>query len=69
MDEPSRGLHLCDIQQLLDIWNELIQLGHSIVIIEHMEELIELCDCVIELGPKGGPEGGKVIRTTFHLSP
>lgn len=65
MDEPTRGLHLCDIQKLLEIWNELIQLGHSIVIIEHMEELIELCDCIIELGPKGGPEGGKVIKTTW----
>lgn len=69
MDEPTRGLHLCDIQKLLDIWNELIQRGHSIIIIEHMEELIELCDCVIELGPKGGPEGGSVIRTTCPLSP
>lgn len=69
MDEPTRGLHLYDIQKLLEIWNELIQLGHSIIIIEHMKELIELCDCVIELGPKGGHEGGKVIRTTYPLSP
>lgn len=62
MDEPSRGLHLCDIQKLMEIWEELLQKGHSIVIIEHMEEVVELCDYIIELGPKGGPEGGKVIR-------
>lgn len=69
MDEPTRGLHLWDIQKLLEIWNELIQRGHSIIIIEHMKELIELCDCVIELGPNGGPEGGMVIRTTWPVYP
>jgi excinuclease ABC subunit A len=64
MDEPSRGLHLCDIQKLIDIWNELIEKGHSIVIIEHMEEVMEVCDYIIELGPKGGPEGGEVVKET-----
>ncbi|MEZ0329536.1 MAG: excinuclease ABC subunit UvrA [Dissulfuribacterales bacterium] len=62
MDEPSRGMHLCDIQKLMEIWDELIEHGHSIVIIEHMKELVTLCDCVIELGPEGGPGGGNVVK-------
>ena len=60
-DEPTTGLHFHDIRKLLASFNALISRGHSIIIIEHNLDVIKCADWVIDLGPEGGKEGGKLI--------
>jgi len=60
-DEPTTGLHFHDIEQLLWAFNELIEQGHSVVVIEHNLEVIKCADHIIDLGPEGGDKGGEVI--------
>jgi excinuclease ABC subunit A len=60
-DEPTTGLHYADIQKLLNAFNELVERGHSLIIIEHNLEVIKCADYVIDLGPEGGDKGGEVI--------
>ncbi|MCP4551242.1 MAG: excinuclease ABC subunit UvrA [Bacteroidetes bacterium] len=60
-DEPTTGLHFHDISKLLDAFRALIAKGHSIVIIEHNSEIIKSADWVIDLGPEGGEQGGKIV--------
>ncbi len=60
-DEPTTGLHFHDIRKLLDAFQELIARGHSMVVIEHNLEVIKSADWVIDLGPEGGEEGGRVM--------
>ena len=60
-DEPTTGLHFHDIQKLLKSFNALIKKGHSIVVIEHNIELIKCADYIIDLGPGGGENGGKLL--------
>ncbi|MBP2832733.1 excinuclease ABC subunit UvrA [Aquimarina sp. U1-2] len=60
-DEPTTGLHFHDIQKLLTSFNELIDKGHSIVVIEHNLDLIKCADHVIDLGPEGGKQGGNIV--------
>lgn len=60
-DEPTTGLHFHDIFNLLNAFNALIDKGHSLVIIEHNQEVIRAADWVIDLGPEGGNKGGEVI--------
>jgi len=60
-DEPTTGLHFHDIRKLLESFNALIGKGHSIVIIEHNQEVIKCADWVIDLGPEGGDEGGNLV--------
>lgn len=62
-DEPTTGLHFRDIERLLAAFDELIQRGHSIAVIEHNMEVIKCADYVIDLGPEGGEEGGRVIAS------
>ncbi len=62
-DEPTTGLHFHDIERLLWAFNELIDQGHSIVVIEHNLEVIKCADHIIDLGPEGGDGGGRVIAT------
>lgn len=62
-DEPTIGLSPYDIDKLLSIINQLIKKGNSIIIIEHDVDVLSYCDYIIELGPKGGPQGGEVIAT------
>ena len=60
-DEPTTGLHFHDIKKLLASFNALIEKGHSILIIEHNQEIIKCADWVIDLGPEGGDEGGNLV--------
>lgn len=60
-DEPTTGLHFHDIRKLLESFNALIEKGHSIVIIEHNQEIIKCADWIIDLGPEGGDDGGHVV--------
>ena len=60
-DEPSTGLHFYDILKLNQSFDELVNLGHSVVIIEHNLDIIKTADWLIELGPEGGKKGGNII--------
>lgn len=60
-DEPTTGLHFHDIGKLLDAFNMLIKQGNTIIVIEHNMDVIKSADWVIDLGPEGGDEGGRIV--------
>ncbi len=61
LDEPTTGLHADDIRRLLDVLNQLVEAGNSVIVIEHNMDVIKTADHIIDLGPEGGDEGGYVI--------
>jgi excinuclease ABC subunit A len=61
LDEPTTGLHFHDIQKLVHIFEDLIELGNTILIIEHNMDLVQLSDWIIDLGPEAGSLGGELI--------
>jgi excinuclease ABC subunit A len=63
LDEPTIGLHFSDIQKLLDVLMRLVDMGNTIVLIEHNLDMIKSADYIIDLGPEGGPGGGRIVAS------
>ncbi len=63
LDEPTTGLHFSDIKKLISVLNRLVDMGNTVVVIEHNLDMIKSSDWIIDLGPEGGDRGGNIIAT------
>jgi excinuclease ABC subunit A len=63
LDEPTTGLHFEDVRKLLEVLQELVQSGNTMIVIEHNLEVIKTADWIIDLGPEGGDSGGEIIAS------
>jgi len=63
MDEPTTGLHLDDIRKLAQVFDRLVDAGHTLILIEHNMDVIKLADWIIDLGPEAGDRGGEIVAT------
>jgi excinuclease ABC subunit A len=63
LDEPTTGLHFEDTRKLLEVLHELVEQGNTVVVIEHNLDVIKTADHIIDIGPDGGDEGGRIVAT------
>ncbi len=63
LDEPTTGLHFEDIKMLIEVLYKLVNMGNTVLIIEHNMEVIKIADHIIDIGPEGGKKGGEILCT------
>jgi excinuclease ABC subunit A len=67
LDEPSIGLHPRDTTQLIEVLKYLRDLGNSVIVVEHEEEIMEAADQIIDIGPDAGSHGGELVFQGMHM--
>ncbi len=61
LDEPTTGLHFADVVQLIDCFDALLAVGHSLIVVEHNLQVMKAADWIIDLGPGAADEGGQIV--------
>ncbi len=65
LDEPTTGLHFHDIKHLLKVLHELVEMGNTVLVIEHNMDVVKTADWIIDLGPEGGEAGGELVAARY----